>query len=268
MGLKTLLYTVLIVLLGMLCPVSAPAGEVINITSGEWGPYLSSNLPDGGLAARIVTAAFAEVGVKVNYGYFPWKRSYKYVRDGRDGSGMVWHASVIWVHTDERARDFLFSDSVVDDDEVLFSLRSNPVEWETVEDLEGKSIGGTLHTVYPLFEEAYREGVLTLYRASNYDMLFERLLQRRIDAVPQVRRVGMYYLITTLSKADMERITYSPTVVQTRRYKVMFSRKVEGNVRLLRLFNQGLARLRRSGAYDRLLNSKDYDMFRLKTLGN
>lgn len=242
----------------------APARMQVNLTSGEWGPYLSEKLPQGGLAALIVTRAFAQVDVDVHYGYFPWKRSYKYAKDGRDPNGNTWHGTVIWVYTEERARDFLFTAPVILDDEVLFSLKEKPVKWKTIRDLKGTTIGGTLHTVYPVFEEAEMNNILTLYRALNYDMLFKRLLKHRIDAVPQVSRVGMYYLHTTLTEDERKLITHSPTVIQRREYRIMISRNANRAERIVDLFNTGLQMLKNSGEYDKLLNSGEYAKFNLQ----
>lgn len=260
-------YGILFFLAALAMNLAFPAfaeAETIALTSGEWGPYLGRNLPCEGLAARIVTAAFTEVGLGVQYGYFPWKRSYRYALDGRDDSGKIWHGSAVWIRTEERARSLLFSDTVIREEEILFSMRDSPVRWRKIEDLRGKTIGGTLQTAYPALEKADAEGILTLHRASSYDTLFNRLLQHRIDAVPQVKRVGIYYLTTSLTTKELARITYSPTVLQTRDYRLAFSRNVAGNEYLLECFNRGLARLRKSGRYEELLNSEDYRKFRFE----
>ena len=42
----------------------------VRLSSGEWPPYTSENLPHFGLASRIVTEAFALKGITVEYGTF------------------------------------------------------------------------------------------------------------------------------------------------------------------------------------------------------
>jgi ABC-type amino acid transport substrate-binding protein len=56
--------------------------------------------------------------------------------------------------------DLLYSDPIIFDTEVLYYLKEFPLEWESVKDLRGKSIGATAHTTYPLFEEAQRENII------------------------------------------------------------------------------------------------------------
>ncbi|MDG3085119.1 hypothetical protein P7F88_02995 [Vibrio hannami] len=58
--------------------------RIVNVTTGEWAPYTSQNLPHGGLANHIVSEAFSAVGIKTNFGFFPWRRSYLYVKNGQD----------------------------------------------------------------------------------------------------------------------------------------------------------------------------------------
>ena len=118
----------------------AAAKQKVRITNGEWAPYLSEHLPHFGFASHIVEEAFNQVGIEVQYGFFPWKRSYKLALEGK------WHGTVVWVYTEERAKSFFYSDVVVSDAEYLFHLRSRPIDWKELSDLQGMRIGGTLHT--------------------------------------------------------------------------------------------------------------------------
>ncbi|MBF0286992.1 MAG: transporter substrate-binding domain-containing protein [SAR324 cluster bacterium] len=234
--------------------------EKIRITNGEWPPYLSEKLPHYGYASHLVQEAFAAVDIEVEYGFFPWKRSFKYAKDGKHNNE-VWHGSVVWVHTKERAQDFLYTDVVITDIEVLFHLKSVPLNWNTVDDLKGKYIGGTLHTVYPIFEQAEKQGILHIERAGNYNILFQRLLKRRIDAVPQVRNVGNFFLRTSLSSLERSQITFSPTVIQERKYHLMLTRKIERNKQLIKLFNEGLKKIKENSKYDVLFESLNQGVY-------
>ncbi len=233
-----------------LCLVNtAGAKEKIRITNGEWAPYLSEHLPKNGLASDIVRAAFAAVGIDVTYGFFPWKRSFKLAREGK------WNGSVVWVHTPERARDFLYSDTVISDHEYLFHLKDLKLKWKTVEDLKGLKIGGTLHTVYPVFESAEGRGILSIEQTGTYENLYRRLLKKRIDAIPQVSAVGEYLIRTTLTESEQSKITVSPTIIQTREYALILSKNVPENASLLQRFNRGLSMLRDSGEYQKMLDA-------------
>jgi len=225
--------------------------ERVRLTNGEWAPYLSERLPHGGAASHIVKEAFAAVGIETQYGFFPWKRSYKLARDGK------WDGTLVWVRTPDRAEDFYYTDVVIAEVEYLFHLKEKRLHWKNIEDLKGLSIGATLHTVYPPIERAEAHGLLRIERAGNYDNLYRRLLNHRIDAIPQVSQVGKYYLRTTLSPEDRDKITYATTVLQERRYHVILSKVPNGNKALIPLFNKGLEIIRSNGTYDTILKELD-----------
>lgn len=226
--------------------------DVVRLTNGEWPPYLSEKLPHYGAASHIVVEAFQAVGVDVEYVFLPWSRSYRYAVEGV-GEGKTCHGSVVWVYTPDRAKNFNYSEIVVEETEVLFHLKSKPLVWREVEDLRGKIIGGTQHTAYPFFEKAEEKGLLTIQRAGNYDTLFQRLLAERIDAVPQVRHVGKHFMENNLTEDERNRITFSETVVDNRRYHLIFSKKGDPEQKYLNLFNKGLELIRDNGAYDSIL---------------
>ena len=229
----------------------AIAGEQVVLSNGEWAPYLSKKLPHYGAASHIVEAAFSAAGITTRYEFYPWKRSYKLAKEG------TVNGTPVWVYTKERARDFLYTDVVIVDYEYLFHLKKIPLAWETVDDLKGLIIGATLHTVYPPLENAVKKGLLQIERGGNYDNLYNRLLNHRIDAIPQVSQVGKYYLRTTLSPDQQEKITYSKTVLQERRYHLILSKNRKDNIKYLKLFNRGLSQIRKNGRYQRIMADLD-----------
>ena len=153
---------------------------------------------------------------------------------------------------------------VIEDNEVLFHLRSKPLQWQNVGDLQGKVIGGTAHTTYPLFEEAEKQGLLTIQRAGNYDTLFNRLLAGRIDAVPQVKNVGNYFLQNSLTPAERNRITFSPTVVDSRKYHVLFSHISDSDHHFLSQFNRGLQIIKSNGVYSSIIDDLEAGKYFIK----
>lgn len=239
----------------ILC-AQASAQDTIRLTNGEWAPYLSETLPHFGAASHIVAEAFAAVGVRTQYGFYPWKRSYKLAREGK------WNGTLVWVYTRERAKDFYYTDVVITDFEYLFHLKTKDLTWNKIDDLKGITIGATLHTVYPPLEKAAAAGILKIERAGNYDNLYRRLLNHRIDAIPQVSQVGKYYQRTTLSPAERNRITHAGTILQERNYHLILSKRAENSQQFIALFNKGLAIIRKNGKYEKIiraLNRGAYD---------
>ncbi len=228
---------------------AAVAKDEILLTNGEWSPYLSQELPHYGAASHIVTEAFHAMGIETTYRFFPWKRAYILAENG------TYSGSLVWVSTPDREKLFLYSDVVIHESEHLFHLKSKDLAWQKIEDLKGLSIGATLHTSYPTLERAAEKGLITLERAGNYDTLFKRLLKNRIDAIPMVSQVAMYYLHQTLTPEEQARITYSETVLQQRKYHLILSKRLKENDNFLSLFNTGLARIHANGRYDEILKA-------------
>lgn len=244
--------------------VALAAPNVVYLTNGEWPPYLSKDLPQNGFASHVVKEAFAAVDIEVEYGFFPWKRSLKYAEQAYGVDQHIWHGTVVWVYTPERAESFHYSAPVVQEAEHLFHLKSHPLEWSNVEDLNGMVIGATLHTAYPSLEQAERDGLLTLERGGNYDSLFRKLLYRGLDAIPYVKQVGQYFIDNQLTQEEAEQVAISPTVVDKREYYVLFSKVADPDGALTFEFNRGLALIKKSGRYaqlQRLLTQGFYDHF-------
>jgi len=128
------------------------------------------------------------------------------------------------------------------------------VVWKSGADLKGKKIGLTLHTAYPILENLEKKGVIRIERAGNYEELFQRLLERRIDAVPMELNVGNQLLNTTLDQAQKELITYSPTVIDTREFHLIISKSISAGSEVVSKFNRGLKIIRESGLYKEILS--------------
>ena len=96
--------------------VSGP--DTIRLTNGEWPPYLSEHLEHYGVVSRIVTEAFALEGVKVEYGFFPWKQAYELAESGE------WDGSLIWLRTPEREQYFYFSEPILQCNYVFWHLKT------------------------------------------------------------------------------------------------------------------------------------------------
>lgn len=237
--------------------------STIYLTNGEWPPYLSDNLHGYGFASQVVTEAFALEGVDVQYGFFPWSRSYLLAKEGMRESGQRWNGTVVWSYRDDRAEFFNYSDPVVIEKLVLFFLKDNYLEWEEIEDLEGLIIGGTQHTSYLVLEEAQSRGLLRIERLGDYTMLFNRLLEERFDAFPMEEYVGRHFINTTLTEKEKERVAINEKAVEDiRQFHLILAKDVEENDRFMELFNSGLKKLKETGRFEelhRMLRSGYFD---------
>jgi polar amino acid transport system substrate-binding protein len=226
----------------------AQTQDTIRLTTGEWQPFLSKEVPHYGFGLHIVSEAFALVGVKVEFGFFPWARSYKLAEDG------TWDGSAIRWDTEERRESFWFTDPVAPSTTVLFHLKDTNFDWNTYEDLNDVKIGATLKYSYgKAFDAAEAAGTIKTNRAPDDETGLRKLLKGRIEVFPGEVMVTYTQIRDTFSKEDAGRFTHHPKPINDQPLYLMLSKKVPGNEALLDLFNEGLKQLRASGRYDQII---------------
>jgi len=227
------------------CVSTVWSQEEIRITNGEWPPYLSKKLKYYGLASQIVSRAFAMEGVTVKYGFFPWKRSYQLAKAGS------WDGAAVWFHSAEREEAFFISKPVIDVQYVFFHLKNYSFDWKGIDDLKNIKIGATLEYNYgELFEAAEKEKKIRVYRIPKDEHNFAKLLKGKIHIFPLDLDVGYNMLQKNFSPKQIEQLTYHPKPIRAEPLYLLLTKKVEKNKRLIKLFNNGLKRLKESGKLD------------------
>ncbi|MCP3949009.1 transporter substrate-binding domain-containing protein [Herbaspirillum sp.] len=223
------------------------AEEIVRITNGEWLPYHSKKLPHYGAGSRIVTEAFALEGIKVEWGFYPWKRGYlNVVRD-------KWDASIGWIKTPEREKEVLFSEPVYGGKWVFFHLKNQNFSWQTIDDLKKFRIGATENFTYgALFDNAEKQKKIWVKRARTIKQNFAILLKGRIHVFVHAEDSGYATLRKHFKANEIEKVTNHPKPIQVVQYHLVFTKK-EKNKRLVEVFNRGLRRLYTSGKVEKYL---------------
>ena len=159
---KTLIKKFFIVLLFLTIPTIIFAEEAVRITNGEWEPYLSEHLKFYGVGSRIVSEAFALQGIRVEYGFFPWPRAYNLAKTGE------WDGVVCWGYSPQEkgkskwVNEFYGTDSLYEDKDVFFHLKSYPFDWKTPEDLYGIPMGGIIGYAYKIIRKDIDAGKIKM----------------------------------------------------------------------------------------------------------
>jgi polar amino acid transport system substrate-binding protein len=245
----SLLKNIIVVLFLSALFTDCRAEEVVRLASGEWSPYQSKSLKYFGVASRIVTESFAESNLKVEYGYFPWKRSYKYAESGE------WDGTFLWFDTPERRKLFYVSNPIIDIKYVFFHLKSFSFKWKTVDDLKGVKIGGTLEYNYgESFQKAEKEKKIQVYRVSTDKQNFKKMLSGRIQIFPNDLDAGLDILNKNFTPEEVKQFTYHPLPVKAAPHCLLLSKKNIRNKELLERFNKGLKTLQDNGKLDRYIS--------------
>jgi len=183
----------------------ANSAEKITLANGEWAPYLSKDLKQYGYISHIVTEAFAEEGIQVEYVFLPWKRGFEEAKDGK------YQGSLIWGYNEERAQDFLYSDTVADLGTSLFHQKSKTIEWTEAADLKDYRIGGVVGYAYGV-EDLEKSGVLKIDRIGKDVGNYKKLAAGRLDIVLEDTEVGF----ETINKLGMtDQLTAHPKTLKS-----------------------------------------------------
>ncbi len=218
------------------------ATEVIRLTNGEWPPYLGKNVSHYGISSYIVTQAFALVGVKVVYGFFPWKRAFEAASIGKN-----WDGSVIWIRRPEREKLFDYGPAILEQEKVFFHLKDTPFSWQTVDDLKHFQIGGTIGYTYgESFDNAEKKGLLNVRRLVQDKQGLGMVLEKRLDIFPLEIDVANSLLAKEFQPQQIQQLTYYPKPLTRLNYHFILSKNISKQKRqhFLQLFNNGLNQLK------------------------
>ena len=73
---------------------------VLTVATGDYEPFTSESLPEGGFVNGIVRRIVEQAGYGVEFKFMPWKRNMEATRRG------IYHASSYWFYSEEREADF------------------------------------------------------------------------------------------------------------------------------------------------------------------
>lgn len=257
---EKLLKWILLICLVLSFSFSSFAENKIRIAVGEWVPFTSKDLKYYGLFSRIVSEAFALEDIKVEYGWFPWKRALTLIEFGE------WDSSPGWSRKPEREKYAYFSDPLYESKAVFFHLKSFPFDWNSYDDLKGITIGATIGYMYGKnFEQAEKDGKLLVERVPTDEQNFRKLLKGRIKLFPASLETGIGTLNKNFSSTQVKLVTYHEKPYRQKAvYHLIFSKKIDRNKKMLKLFNKGLRCLKNSGKYDQYIEESQRGYYIIK----
>jgi len=123
-------------LIVIICACAAGFGQLLAadepvrlLTYTDYAPYVSDKVPEGGMLTEVIKTAYAEQGVELEVVYVPWKRGYRMVQEG-EAIG-----TFSWQRTKDRERDFLLSDALFADSNLIFTTLA---DFKQIEDLRSR----------------------------------------------------------------------------------------------------------------------------------
>ncbi|MCZ4279750.1 transporter substrate-binding domain-containing protein [Kiloniella laminariae] len=226
-------------------PAHGSETHPLQITVGEWPPYISEKLDHHGAVAHLISDIFAAEGIPVELIFLPWGRAYSEAANGN------FVATGVWMHKAEREADFLYSEPVLNEEFVFFHRADMPFDWQDFSELTDQRMGGGIKYSYGPGLDAYLDsGQIYMDRLPTDRQNFEKLLAGRISLYPQEVNVGYAALRENFPPEVQKLITHHPRPVLVNLSYVLFPKSLPDSVALRDRFNTRLQMFRNSGLYD------------------
>ena len=214
--------------------------------SSDYLPHYGTDLPKQGAVVEIVRKAFAKRQMQIEVAFMPFARALYDTQQGQF-AGII----AIW-HTEERAENFLYSDSIYANQMVLFKRAGEFQYFNNLADL--LSSEGTLGLV-----TGYAQNTLLTNSRFNKvsvatdEQIFSMLALRRVDLVPADLQNGLY-LISKLPAAQRQvQLDWITPVLEYKPMHLAFPKNRPESLRLQQEFNLGLQALSASGELSQIL---------------
>lgn len=233
--------------LGLLVSFSLNA-RTVTIATGEYPPWISQKLKNGGFVCDVIARAFHREGINTRFVYLTWKQALKATQSGQ------YDATSFWFHSAQRTKYFLESQPVMQATTVFFHLKSDPIpDWSRLSDLKSYTIGATQGYTYTKdFWEASKKGVLKVEQASSDTVNLERLISGKIDLYPTGEAVGWMLINRRFPDSENKLTILKKPLMKSPGY-VLFPKSKPGSEALMAKFNQGLAALHADGTIKKLM---------------
>jgi polar amino acid transport system substrate-binding protein len=212
------------------------------LSSGEWRPYLSKDLPHYGMGSYFVNKAFEEEGYKVKYLFYPWKRSIELAKNGEEGLD----GSLLWSSNEERRKVFYFSDPVLKQNRYLYHRKDQKFEWDGLQSLSqtelvlmnGYAYGDT-------FEKARKEGVFKkIFITKSEEQALKMIYAKRAEATILLRKIFSNHVKKAFPKKEQREVfTFHPVPLDISVFYVILHKGKRGK-ELQAIFNRGLKKIK------------------------
>ena len=215
-----------------------------NVSPNGYPPYLMhENNGRTGIMWDVVEEIAGRIGYRVEAVRVPRKRVDKLLLKGMfDGTSRAKE----WTDNPE---DFIFTDPVVDIEEVIFFPKDSSEEFQVIEDLFSLTLITRLGYHYPELDSHFESGQIQRFDVSRDQDIFVYLLSSdELDAAVADRLVGQWLL---LEQGSRDKFRVSSSTLSQSGFRLMLRPDWQS---FAKAFNQELASMRETGKLDTILS--------------
>lgn len=229
--------------------VPAAQAQTLNVAVGAWPPYIAQDLPFHGLIPHVVSEALATQDIQVKFHFMDWQSAYDQTRAGK------MDASVGWIKNEVRMQEVLFSKPISYSTTTFFHQKKKAFTWDEFADLKRLKIGVVRGYSYgDEFDQAHAKGQLEVQLFETEELAFAALLAGQIDLLPAETKVGEA-LLKQFPAAQAQAITIDEHALKNTSLHWITSKDDPKFKDLLDRFDQGLAELKASGRYQKIVSN-------------
>jgi polar amino acid transport system substrate-binding protein len=244
---RSLLWCTVLVLTLAALPAGAASPTVALTTGPDYPPFTDPLAPGGGQAVRVVRAVFARMGQEVRLDWLPWNRGYLLTLAGQ------YQATFPYLHSEERQREFLYSDSILVAQSHLFMRQGDSLQADQPDSFRGRALCVVRGFASPLRQRLQAQiasGQTLVHEAPSLDSCARMLALKRVDAFSALDVQGR----AAVREAGLDnQITAAPRPVATLDFALISPRNQPEAAAFIGRFNAALRQLRADGSYKRLL---------------
>ncbi len=236
-----MLRAALILVMGLaLATGSVQAQEPVRLIANLSPPYVDKTLPGQGLALEMVRHVFKRAGYDPQITIDSWPRAMEGVSIGLyDALAAAWY-------TEERGRDYLFSEPYLNSKLILVKLREYPGDYFEMAHLAGKRLGVRVDYAYGVDFDAVPN--LQLVEENHLIQNLLNLLNGSVDFVIGDQRTMALQLHEYLAK-QVHKFEVVDIDLPERDRHVAATRTGAGQEKMIAAFNRALAQVRKDGSH-------------------
>lgn len=221
------------------------AGEQLKVTATAWPPYVDDNLPDKGLAMKIVATGLANAG-------YPSVLSVGHLGRTIEGTKIrVYDVNAALWYSEERAANLAYSKPYLQNSIKFIKRKSSSISFTTLDDMAGVRIGVVGGYAYgPEFERARN---LIKIPQNHVIQNLLRLTQGQIDVALGDELVLLHELNQYL-RNSMNQLELLPKPLAVRGLHVAVSKEHPQHKEIIARFDQAIDAMRKDGSLARLVN--------------
>ena len=232
--------------------------EIQLLTARDYAPFTDPSLPNGGMITELLDNALERADVKHNVNWINFWGAHldPLLTERKYDMGFPWTRPLpsTCPNDEDKRCNFLFSDSLFQVLRVLFVNKDNPISFDTDSELEGRSLcrpeGYYLHDLDQDGRNWLKEKKITLLQPVSVRECFELLVAGKVDAVAindftgreAIAKAGIHDQVVALNRE-----------LSIESLHVLIHKTHPKATIMLNMVNKGLAALKKSGTYDKIM---------------